>query len=342
MTQAAPRSPSGGDVPDPPAGPAEAGPPAEHEAEQNRIRDATLRLAEPEREALALAGPGELSHGEIAAIMDIDAAALPALIARARISLHEELFGANPASTIPSSEDCEQALPLIAMRDDGQLGDEEDLQWLLEHLAHCDGCRVRLDAMQRAGAAYDGWEPVAAPPALFGETIASRGLPQRNRLVTTGLLCLMLRGLSGIWAGATLVLRSNDRTQPTVPSAADAPNRLTGEVPARVQRPERRPRVGLTAKARKVRVAPQNVRIAPQGVVVIRPIPERPRSTPKKSRPGHSPRQRRTPRAEAVPLTKPTPPASQPAPTRPPTGTPPQPAPSVCRDPTGNPVPCPG
>ena len=357
----------GGDVPDPPAGGAEAGTPQErdrdpaYDAEQDQIREASLRLSPPEREALALGRLGELSYGEIAEIMDMLTGSVPALIAGSRIGLHDDLFGTSLASATSSSEECEQALPLIAMRDDGQLSDEDESQWLLDHLAHCGGCRARLDAMQRAGAAYDRWEPVAAPPALFGETVAAAAPAgsaaidelgaQRSagpaRWGTTGLVCLMLLGLAGIWAGTALVLRSNDRSPRTVSSAADA-NRLSEGAPARVQRPERRPRVGMTPKAKKVGGAPQDVRIVPQSVVVIgtRPVAERPKATPDKRRRRKGQRRRRTPQAEAVPLKKPTPspPASQPAPTQPPAGTAPQPqpAPSGCKDPAGNPLPCPG
>jgi len=157
----------------------------------------------------------------------------------------------------------------------------------------------------------------------------------------------MLLGVAGIWAGATVVLRSDDPSPPTAPAAADA-DRLTQAAPARVQIPERRPRVGLAAKAKKVRVAPQNVRVVPQSVVVVRapPVAERPKTAPDKSlRPKGQPR-RRTPQVETVPLKEPapSPPASQPAPTQPPAGTTPQPqpAPSLCKNPAGNPVPCPG
>jgi len=143
------------------------------EAEQDRIREAGLRLSEPEREVLALGSLNGLSYAETAAIMDVESDSVPPLVARARISLHDELSGSNLASAPSPYEDCDQVLPLMAMRDDGRLEDEEDAQWVLDHLAHCGDCRVRLDAMQQAATAYEGWEPAVAPPALFQETMAA-------------------------------------------------------------------------------------------------------------------------------------------------------------------------
>lgn len=160
-------SPAAADTPE--AGPEgdEEGP--DFEAWQERLRDASLRLPARERGALALAGMENLAYAEVAAIVDAAADAVPGLLARGRLALHDELFGTSLASTPPEPEDCAQALPLIAMRDDGALADEDDFAWLVAHLAHCAGCRVRLDAVEEASAAYRAWQPVTPPPTLLRE-----------------------------------------------------------------------------------------------------------------------------------------------------------------------------
>ena len=140
---------------------------------QDRIRATHARLGASQREALALREPGGLSYGEIAQIMQVDHDSVAELIATARIALHDELRGAELAADPPASEECEPALQLIAMRDDRELADDsEDAEWLIEHLAACRECRVYLDAMQEARLAYSDWQPVAAPAALFAETMA--------------------------------------------------------------------------------------------------------------------------------------------------------------------------
>lgn len=140
---------------------------------QERIHAAHAGLAAAQREALALREPGGLSYGEIAQIMQLDHDSVAELIATARIALHDELHGAELAADPPASEECAQALQLIAMRDDRELADDsDDAEWLIEHLAACRECRVYLDAMQEARLAYSDWEPVAAPAALFAETMA--------------------------------------------------------------------------------------------------------------------------------------------------------------------------
>jgi hypothetical protein len=93
------------------------------------------------------------------------------LISRARINLRDELNGTALASVAPSSE-CERALPLIAMREDGELrGASSDAIWLDAHLKACDRCKLVAEAMGQAGASYRAWAPIAAVPWLFQETM---------------------------------------------------------------------------------------------------------------------------------------------------------------------------
>ncbi|MDP9135451.1 MAG: sigma-70 family RNA polymerase sigma factor, partial [Actinomycetota bacterium] len=143
------------------------------ESQQDEIRAANERLPERQREALALCELEELSYDEIAEIMDMNRNSVAQLISRARIKLRDELRGEALSSIATSSPDCERALPLIAMREDGQLdvaGD--DAAWLDGHLSGCHTCRLGVEAMQEAGTSYRAWAPIAAAPWLLKETMA--------------------------------------------------------------------------------------------------------------------------------------------------------------------------
>jgi len=143
------------------------------ESQQDEIRAANERLPERQREALALRELEELSYDEIAEIMDMNRNSVAQLISRARISLRDEMRGGALASIAVSSPNCERALPLIAMRDDGQLDVEsDDAEWLDGHMSTCHTCRLGLEAMQEAGTSYRAWAPIAAAPWLFKETLA--------------------------------------------------------------------------------------------------------------------------------------------------------------------------
>src|ERR687895_1524540 len=143
------------------------------EARNEEIRAANLALPERQREVLALRELEELSYDEIAELMDMNRNSVAQLISRARINLRDALRGSALASIAASSPDCEPALPLIALEQDGQLGeDSREAGWLGEHLMHCHTCRLGRDAMQEAGVSYRAWAPIAAGPLLFRETMA--------------------------------------------------------------------------------------------------------------------------------------------------------------------------
>jgi RNA polymerase sigma-70 factor (ECF subfamily) len=143
------------------------------ESQQEEIRTANMRIPERQREALALRELEELSYDEIATIMEMNRNSVAQLISRARISLRDELRGTALASIAVASPQCERALPLIAMRDDGQLDPGgEDEAWLDAHLAGCERCRLGVEAMQEAGASYRAWAPIAVAPWLLEETMA--------------------------------------------------------------------------------------------------------------------------------------------------------------------------
>jgi RNA polymerase sigma factor (sigma-70 family) len=143
------------------------------EARTEEIRTANMALPERQREVLALRELEELSYDEIAELMEMNRNSVAQLISRARINLRDALRGTALASIAASSPECERALPLIALEQDGQLdSDSNEAGWLEEHLMHCDTCRLGRDAMQEAGVSYRAWAPIAAGPVLFRETMA--------------------------------------------------------------------------------------------------------------------------------------------------------------------------
>jgi hypothetical protein len=101
--------------------------------------------------------------------------AVAQLISRARIKLRDELRGTALASVAVSSTECERALPLLAARADGQLGDDEDADWLSSHVASCDTCQVSEEAMSEAGRSYRAWLPIVPLVYLRRDTIARAG-----------------------------------------------------------------------------------------------------------------------------------------------------------------------
>ena len=142
------------------------------DAQRSEVRDANRRIPERQREVLALRELEELSYDEIAEIMGMNRNSVAQLISRARLNLRAELRGTALESIAPDTADCGRALPLLALRDDGELDDEAEASWLGGHLVDCEGCRLRLGAMQEAGASYRAWAPVAASPWLFEATMA--------------------------------------------------------------------------------------------------------------------------------------------------------------------------
>jgi RNA polymerase sigma factor (sigma-70 family) len=143
-------------------------------ASQEEIRAANATLAPRQREALALRELEGLSYDEIAELMALNRNAVAQLISRARIALRDALRRTALRSIVPRTPDCERALPLIAMRDDGQPAGAGDA-WLAAHLAACERCVVAGEAMAEAGASYRIWAPVAAFEWLRRDTIAHAG-----------------------------------------------------------------------------------------------------------------------------------------------------------------------
>jgi RNA polymerase sigma factor (sigma-70 family) len=140
---------------------------------QDDVREANGRLAQRQREVLALRELVELSYDEIAGLMDLHRNSVAQLISRARIKLRDELRGTGLAAVAAASPECERALPLIAARQDGQLHDAGDRTWLTEHLGACDTCRVAQEATEEAGISYRAWLPILPAAWLWLATMAS-------------------------------------------------------------------------------------------------------------------------------------------------------------------------
>ena len=138
-------------------------------AHQEQIRAANELLPARQREVLALRELEELSYDEVAEIMGMNRNSVAQLISRARLNLRDALrhgaLGAIPAA----SPDCEAALPLLALAQDNGLDDATRADWLAEHLAGCATCRVRIEAMEEAGAAYRLWLPLVPMAWLRAE-----------------------------------------------------------------------------------------------------------------------------------------------------------------------------
>jgi DNA-directed RNA polymerase specialized sigma24 family protein len=120
------------------------------------LAQATAKLPERQREALALRELLGLSHRELAAAMGIEATAVAPLLARARLRLRSERRGtASEPST--ECESRERALRVLACRQDSEPVSSEDDAWLLEHLASCRSCEMAHAAMLEASVCYRVW-----------------------------------------------------------------------------------------------------------------------------------------------------------------------------------------
>jgi DNA-directed RNA polymerase specialized sigma24 family protein len=210
--------------------------PASAEPSEEAIAAASMRLPIRQREALALRELGRLPYGEIATVIEASPNAVAQLISRARINLSDELRGTVLASIAAPSPECERALPLIAMREDGQLeADSRDAAWLDAHLSGCERCRLGVGAMREAGASYGSWAPIAAASGLLdaagakaaAELAADAGLaprpapqrsgPSRKRPILAAGLAAML-----LLVGLAVAAVYDDPAAPPLDPAADA------------------------------------------------------------------------------------------------------------------------
>jgi RNA polymerase sigma factor (sigma-70 family) len=224
------------------------------DATRKQVMRANEALPARQREVLALREVEELSYEQIGELMELNANAVAQLISRARLKLRDNLRGTALESIAPSSPECDRALPMLAALKDGErsvLGD-----WLDEHLAECETCRLRREALAEAGSSYRAiavivplvwlrqatiaraaqsvgadWSEVASsprdgdpgsgsPPPASGAHRLGLGRRRRRELLLAGIVCVLV---------ALLLVGSLDQGggSPTLaPAAAVTPVRL--------------------------------------------------------------------------------------------------------------------
>ena len=213
------------------------------EAHQEQIRLANQSLPARQREVLALRELGELSYGEVAQIMGMNQNSVAQLISRARINLRDGLRQTALGSVASASPQCDRALPLLALHQDGRLEDP----WLADHLIDCGACRVRLGAMEEAAVAYRQW--LLLVPALWLRESTAEAAervnggwhrpPRRRRLLVAGPVALLL-----LLALAFLASRWGAVADARLRACADRPGR-----PSRRSRSTRRRSRSSAARA---------------------------------------------------------------------------------------------
>jgi DNA-directed RNA polymerase specialized sigma24 family protein len=135
---------------------------------------AAARLRPQQRAALALSGLERLPYAEIGAVLGIGEEAVGALLARARLRLHDELRGTALAAAAVRSPDCEDVIPLLAAASDGELR-PADAGWADPHVQSCPACPRTRRAMEEAAAIYAAWSPAPPPTWLAAATLAELG-----------------------------------------------------------------------------------------------------------------------------------------------------------------------
>jgi hypothetical protein len=276
-------------------------------------------------------------------VLGIGAEGVGALLARARLRLHDELHGTALAATAVRSPDCEDVVPLLAAGADGEL-DRADAAWADPHLERCATCPRTRRAMHETAATYAAWSPAVPPAWLGAATLAelhagspasgAPAAPGRPRREAGGTWSTPRPRLSVALVGATLLgvasaalaltttgsLRQGDPAGgvrlpdaarslrvarvPAKLSPRGTAERRTSHRPRRA-RPSRRARRVAYVPVRAVRHAPS----APQPAATRRPAvrrTQRPASRPKR-RPARRP-------APASPAPAPAAPASASAP----------------------------
>ena len=168
---------------------------------------AAARLRPQQRAALALSGLEGLRYAEIAFVLGVGADAVGALLARARLRLHDELHGTALAAAAVRSPDCEDVIPLLAAASDGELGARRRRVGRPPR-RRCPTCPRTRRAMDEAAATYAAWSPAVAPSWLRAATLAelgARGAGGRRGRRPTGAVTTPRPSLSAALAGATLL-----------------------------------------------------------------------------------------------------------------------------------------
>jgi RNA polymerase sigma factor (sigma-70 family) len=315
-----------GEIPDhvvPPS--AAADEPALMAAHQEQIRAANQQLPARQREVLALRELEDLSYDEVADIMGMNRNSVAQLISRARINLRDGLRRTALGSIPPATPDCEFALPLIALAQDDALEDSGDADWLAAHVTGCSTCRLRVAAMEEAGAAYRQWLPLV--PALWLRSDVARAA-ERTAARTRSLPGRRMAALAGV--GAALLIGAGLAAADVVHAPGRAPLPASEPVLAAAPTPAPKPHVvhrRRHAKPKpkpKAEPTPRVVTVAAAATPVPTAVPTPPQSPPAakpKPKPKPKPHEQSTPAGVAeVPadLGTPDPPPDDPVVTDPP------------------------
>ena len=290
--------------------------PDERPGVASSLSGAAARLRPQQRAALAVAGLEGLRYDEIAAVLGIGAASVGALLARARLRLHDELHGTALAAAAVRSPDCEEVLALLGAAADGELG-PADAGWADPHVTHCATCPRTRRGLEEAAATYAAWSPAVAPRWLRAATLAELGAEApafaapaaaaatSPRLgLSTALLGAALLGV----AFAALALSTAATLRQRDPATdgnrlADATRSLqVAGAPARpaARPPARKRAVRHVGRARPAH-RPQRVAFAPVRAVTAAPRPTvaGPSSGGRPRRPAPPPKRRPAPAAPA-------------------------------------------
>jgi DNA-directed RNA polymerase specialized sigma24 family protein len=121
---------------------------------------ANARLPERHREALALRELLRVSYDQLATVMGIEPAAVAPLLGRARLRLRAELRGPLPSDG-DACDESDRALRILARRQDGEAVQDDEEQWIFDHLYECPSCERAHAAMLEAMVCYRGWRAEA-------------------------------------------------------------------------------------------------------------------------------------------------------------------------------------
>jgi DNA-directed RNA polymerase specialized sigma24 family protein len=286
---------------------------------------AAARLRPQQRAALALSGLERLPYAEIAAVLGIGAEAVGALLARARLRLHDELRGTALAAAAVRSPDCEDVIPLLAAASDGELR-PADAGWADPHIQRCPTCPRTRRAMEEAAATYAAWSPAPAPSWLGAATLAELGAEAPAAAASGGRgaawatprprLSVALLGASLLavaCAALALTVSGSLRQRDAMSGGVRLPDAARSLRVARVPAAPAKPRARAQGRApRRTRTARRGHRVA---FVAVRAVYRAPSATPPSATSGFAGTVPRRPaaRPKRRPVSRPPAPAPAPA-----------------------------
>jgi DNA-directed RNA polymerase specialized sigma24 family protein len=289
---------------------------------------AAARLRPQQRAALALAGLEGLSYAEIATVLGIGVEGVGALLARARLRLHDELHGTALAGAAVRAPDCEDVVPLMAAAADGELG-AADAAWADPHVVQCPTCPRTRRAMDEAAATYAAWSPAVPPAWLGAATLAEVGPeatgadPARRRAAGAGtaprprlsaaLLGAALLGVAfaALLLGAPGSLRQRDPAAGGVTLPDAARSLRVARVPA-APAARRAADKRASHRARRARARHRSSRVAFVPVRAVRRVASAPQP-PARRRPAGGSGRRPAARPQNAPAPAPSPATPAPA-----------------------------